>query len=117
MLDIVWYTGSTRNEVLMTETPKQRAMRSDQLRYKYGLTVEQFDSLLASQAGVCAACGEPETARYRTEVRRLSVDHDHKTGAVRGLLCHSCNVALGLLGEDIVRITALAAYLAPFQDR
>jgi len=49
---------------------------------------ETYDRLLAEQGGVCAICGNPP------KTRRLSIDHDHKTGAVRGLLCFQCNRAL-----------------------
>jgi hypothetical protein len=47
-----------------------------------------YEALLAAQGGVCALCGKPP------KTRRLSVDHDHKTGTVRGLLCFRCNRAL-----------------------
>lgn len=58
-----------------------RAPRAKQL----GVTDEQYERLLAAQGGGCAICGAtPKT-------RRLHVDHDHKTGAVRGLLCYRCN--------------------------
>jgi len=45
----------------------------------------EYQSMLDDQGGVCAICGHPP------KTRRLSVDHDHKTGLVRGLLCHRCN--------------------------
>lgn len=53
----------------------------------------------------CAVCGEPPTRR------RLDVDHDHKTGAVRGLLCSDCNIALGKFRDDPDRLRAAADYL------
>lgn len=57
-------------------------------RKQLGLTIEDYERLLAAQGGGCAICGAtPKT-------RRLDVDHDHRTGAVRGLLCHRCNRAL-----------------------
>jgi hypothetical protein len=57
-------------------------------RRELGVTVEQYDELLASQHGGCAICGAPP------KTRRLDVDHDHRTGKIRGLLCHRCNRAL-----------------------
>lgn len=54
---------------------------------QYGLTPEKFDEMREAQGGCCAFCGEPK--------KRLVVDHCHKTGNVRGLLCVRCNVALG----------------------
>ena len=52
---------------------------------QYGLVPEQYTQLLERQNGVCAICGHPP------KTRRLGVDHDHKTGRVRALLCHTCN--------------------------
>lgn len=73
----------------------------------YGLTPEDYDALLAKQDRACAICREP----CRTG-DALVVDHDHDTGAVRGLLCRTCNLALGYLRDDPDLIAAAAAYLA-----
>lgn len=58
---------------------------------QYGLTQESYDHLHIRQGGVCAICQQETT---------LVIDHDHSTGKVRGLLCNSCNLALGLLKEN-----------------
>ena len=80
-------------------------------RRLYGLTVEQYEAMVEAQGGLCAACGQPETHRYRSgEVTRLAVDHDHETDAIRGLLCQRCNSALGRFGDSAELIEALAAY-------
>ena len=63
---------------------QRRKPRAAQL----GVTDAEYDRLLAAQGGGCAICGNPP------KTRRLHVDHDHKTGRVRGLLCHRCNRAL-----------------------
>ena len=83
-----------------------------QLKALYGITPEQWDELFESQEGRCASCGDvpPEDAK-----RRFHVDHDHSSGAVRGILCHSCNVALGHLKEEQSRIQALSEYLAKWK--
>lgn len=77
------------------------------LRRQYGMTLEDYNMLLASQAGSCAACGADVTDGGRN----AHVDHDHTTGRVRGILCHSCNVSLGLLNDDPVRVRALLVYV------
>lgn len=73
---------------------------------KYGLTLADFDALLAKQGGVCASCGDSPP-----QGKVLHVDHDHNTLVVRGLLCTRCNTALGLLKDNPVRITALRNYI------
>ena len=76
---------------------------------KYGLDDEAFAEILDRQLGGCAICSEP----HRPDVARgsLCVDHDHKTGAVRGLLCGRCNVAIGMLAEDEKRLYSAIRYL------
>jgi recombination endonuclease VII len=68
------------------------------------LTVSDYDELFNKQGGVCAICG-------LATKERLVVDHDHDTDKVRGLLCRSCNVALGFMRDDIVRLAAAIEYL------
>ena len=79
----------------------------------YGLTIAEYDALLASQRGVCAICGKPETKKYgRTGGSyRLAVDHDHETGRVRALLCHACNVAIGSFNHDAELLALAIRYL------
>lgn len=71
---------------------------------RYGITIDDYDALHAMQDGKCAIC-------ERSSRRRLHVDHDHVTGLVRGLLCNSCNLALGQLGDDHERVRRAADYL------
>jgi hypothetical protein len=73
---------------------------------KYGLTQEQYDQLLASQAGRCAACGTDEPG-----AKGWCIDHCHKSGRVRALLCSRCNVILGWVDEDPAVLRSLADWL------
>lgn len=77
---------------------------SESLR-KYGLTLEEYRSILASQRGRCYVC------LRKPEGKRLVVDHNHDTGEVRGLLCHKCNSALGMLSDMAWRVRRLYHYL------
>jgi hypothetical protein len=70
---------------------------------KYGLSVAGYQNLHAQQNDVCAICREPG--------RELCVDHDHKTGRVRALLCSACNSAIGNLRESPLLARAAANYL------
>lgn len=72
---------------------------------KYGLSEIDYLCLATNQNFVCASCGEPEISRP------LSVDHDHVTGKVRGLLCNRCNRVLGFIGDSSEKLRKLANYL------
>jgi len=74
----------------------------------YGIDIEDFNIMRRQQDYKCACCGTHENEVTR---KRLFIDHNHKTGEVRALLCHSCNVSLGLLKEDPERIASLLSYL------
>lgn len=89
------------------EENKERIAASNRrghLRRKYGLTLEEYDFLRASQGDRCLICGVGEEGG-------LHVDHDHRTGRVRGLLCGKCNKAIGLLREDPALFDAASSYL------
>lgn len=77
---------------------------SKHLRATYGITVEEYNSLLEEQNGVCAICED-------TYKHALCVDHDHKTGEIRGLLCKPCNLAIGNMKDDPDRLRNAARYL------
>lgn len=67
------------------------------LKKLYGIGIEEYNKMLAAQDNKCAICKQPED-NFK---RKLCVDHNHVTGVVRGLLCHHCNTAIGLLKEDV----------------
>lgn len=73
---------------------------------KYGITVSQYDEMLLSQGGVCAIC-----LRTCSTGKRLAVDHRHSDGAIRGLACSLCNLALGSMRDDPAILRRAAAYL------
>ncbi len=86
---------------------------NNQLKSRYGITLEEYRRLLAVQNGACAICHQGETRRHwwGGEVYLLAVDHDHETGKTRGLLCNRCNRALGLFGDNVENLLAAATYL------
>ncbi len=87
--------------------------RSMELVSLYGITTADYNNMRWDQEGVCAICKQPETAidtRWTGRVKRLSVDHCHSTGRVRGLLCSACNQGLGLL-KTPARLRAAEIYL------
>lgn len=79
----------------------------------YGITRDEYVKMLAEQKEVCAICHQPEKLVHKRtgRVRQLSVDHCHKTGNVRGLLCGHCNNGLGTFKDSIERLESAIAYL------
>jgi len=76
------------------------------VRVNFGLSAEAYDRLVLTSEGRCDVCGSESPSG-----RGLTVDHDHATGEVRGMLCSLCNVALGHVREDLAILEGLAAYL------
>jgi hypothetical protein len=90
--------------------PHERRART--LQQKYGISPAYYAEMVQLQQGLCAVCRQPEQAKsQRGRTMQLAVDHDHTTGAVRGLLCNSCNRGIGLFGDDKTRILIAADYL------
>ncbi|HDZ13941.1 hypothetical protein LCGC14_0840310 [marine sediment metagenome] len=96
----------------------RKKIKAEQRRYrlkKYGLTMAAFDSLFRGQKGKCAICNL-ELVDENNKGRKVSnayprIDHCHKTGKIRGLLCNRCNVAMGAFDDDIKLIAKVAIYL------
>lgn len=81
------------------------------VRDLHGITGKQYLSMCEKQGNVCAVCKNKETVKYRGKPRRLSVDHDHKTNKIRGLLCDDCNKGIGCFHENIQFLESAIAYL------
>jgi len=78
--------------------------RNSHLVRTYGISIEQYNQLFVDQNGVCAICGG-------TDIKKLSVDHNHITGQIRGLLCQACNAGIGFLKDDINILVSAVEYL------
>lgn len=88
---------------------KQAYDRKRRLKLGYNLSVEEYDKMLVEQNGVCAICSNPPTGKP------LHVDHNHKTGKVRKLLCFTCNSAIGYAKEDINLLGRMIVYLEKYR--
>lgn len=90
-----------------------------QLRHKYGITLAEYIELLEKQEHRCAVCdcmdGSDKHNGLRT--KQLSIDHDHQTGIIRGLLCNDCNRAIGQMQDSSVLLRKAAEYLEAFEAR
>ena len=94
---------------IRTTGDKNRKREYDKNYYRkknYGISFSQYEEMVAAQNGVCAIC-KRECNRYG----KLSIDHSHISGKIRGLLCHKCNNAIGLFGEDITIMQSAIDYL------
>ena len=107
---------------VIRERERRAARSADEVREKrgyylmrrFGITVDDYDRMLAEQDGRCAICGTDDPGDPRGYT--FPVDHDHATGEVRALLCVPCNHGLGKFGDDPNRLLAAAAYLLSRTD-
>ncbi len=83
-------------------------VRAATLKNKFGITPEQYDTMLAAQGGHCAIC--PAT-KPGGRAKFFHVDHDHATKKVRGLLCHNCNTGLGMFRDNVNFLRVAVDYL------
>lgn len=94
--------------IYRSKRPKEYWKQKDfqyAIKKRYGLSVDGYSDLFELFQGRCAACREPA---------KLSVDHEHSSGLIRGLLCNGCNRALGFVDDDIDKLIGLAEYLIVF---
>jgi hypothetical protein len=89
----------------------RRASRATRIKRKYGITIDQYEAMLAAQDGLCAICHRPERLVIKGVTCTLAVDHDGETGRVRGLLCVNCNMLIGGAHHDPAILEAAIAYL------
>lgn len=108
--------ASTHKKRKYHENPSASAAKMR--RVNYGITAEQYQAMLEAQQGLCAICGQPETSRgCKGKPKDLSVDHDHATGRIRGLLCGHCNSGLGHFRDRPDRLMAAIDYLRKHANR
>ncbi len=78
-------------------------VRSAKLKHKFGITLKQFNTWMEIQNGCCAIC--------ETKMTKPNVDHDHKDGHFRGILCWRCNASIGKFNDDPALLEKAAQYL------
>ena len=111
------YYAKNRDKILAKKKADRKnnpdKMLNWRLKSRYGITLEEWNKLFERQAGCCAICERHTSMLDRKPDRllRLVVDQDHTTGRVRGLLCHECNAALGLMSDDPDRLLRAAGFL------
>jgi len=103
----------TGENVEINRRDYRRRNKWRKLKAKYGVTQEQYEALVSQQNNCCAICKQPEREMDGQHgwPLDLSVDHDHVTGKVRGLLCRQCNIALGRFQESVAVLESAIIYL------
>lgn len=82
------------------------------LMQKYGITLDDYNTIFMEQSGCCIICGKHQSEMAHA----LAVDHSHKSGQVRGLLCDGCNVVLGYVNDDISILKRMVSYLEKYES-
>ena len=83
----------------------RRSKHNTHLKKTYGITIQQYDVILEKQNGKCAICGGGTSKNF------FAVDHNHRSGKVRGLLCARCNTGLARFMDEVQRVRTAVAYL------
>lgn len=94
-------TGQTRTDRSKEATWRFRGIKD--------MTVQKYNSIMLEQDNKCACCGIQFDTLANSN--RVHLDHDHRTGGVRGILCHSCNVGIGHLGDNLTGLINALDYL------
>lgn len=97
------------HEAYVKRTHQGQIQRDNHRKRTFGITKDEYAKLLESQDHKCGICRRP-----KAETLAFAVDHNHETGANRGLLCRACNMGLGQFGDSIERLEAALAYLRKY---
>ena len=105
------YRAANKEKIAARENEKYHAnkdvFRGRRFKYKYGITLADYNKMFKKQKGRCAICGA-----HQSELKEaLRVDHNHDTGKVRGLLCHHCNTGAGNFRDDPILLRKAAKYM------
>ena len=104
-----WYSNNKEKSKIKSKEyhKKNPEYRIKSCVKKYGLSLEDFKKIFKEQNGCCKICG-----KHQSEFKkRLSVDHNHSTGKVRGLLCINCNRGLGSFKDNIKNLKTAVVYI------
>ena len=102
-----WYQKNRKRILASNASSKASRIRDGHLRRKFGFGIEAWEKEFDAQGRKCAACGAKESgSKYGWHT-----DHDHRTKHFRGILCRPCNIALGLVDDEVEHLRVIIAYL------
>lgn len=113
-LDRDWYDKKCKEWNDLRKNRRTAIAKRSHLKKKYGITQEQYDKILFKQGGVCAICGVGDELRVSKNGRAMNnlvVDHCHKKGHIRGIICRECNTGLGHFSDSPVKLNNAIKYL------
>lgn len=90
-------------------------VKNSKIKRVYGITIEKYNEMLVEQNGLCKICKKPEITKLKNKINGLAIDHCHKTGKIRSLLCLKCNSALGKFNDSIDLLQEAINYLKEFK--
>lgn len=105
------FTPQAPSHLSCSQNCADRMLTSRYLQRSYGITLKQYEDLRQKQENLCAICDGEGFVMATTHKMKLVVDHCHTSGQVRGLLCHNCNRALGLLKDSEEALQRALNYL------
>lgn len=105
-----------KNKKVQAKPKNKQKIWENKLQYRYGITKNDYDYLFEKQNGCCAICGTNNPSSKSKKHKYFSIDHCHLTGKIRGLLCATCNSAIGLLGDCPKTIAKASLYLSSTQN-
>ena len=112
--------GKMRKKIMAKQDRKKNrdSNWARDLRRQFNCTPDQYIELMFECGALCSICKQPEKQINKWGmIQLLAVDHDHKTGKLRGLLCSNCNRGIGFLGDSIENLQAALAYITHHQGR
>lgn len=107
-----WDAWAKKNPDYKEPKTPPRVQRTRSLKHKYGLTGDAWDDLFNKQGCVCALCGADAPGGHGS----WHTDHCHETGAVRGILCHHCNLMLGNARDNVTTLSNAIEYLKKYGE-
>lgn len=106
-----FFTPKAPSELYCSDYCKDYTALNHYYKRCYNITIEDYLDMAEKQNYLCAICGRPNIFLQEHHAGTLVVDHDHRTGNVRGLLCHNCNRGLGLFSDDSTVLKTAINYL------
>jgi len=102
-----------RTKMLENDADYQRKKRSAYIKNKHGITVDEYESMVISQGGMCGICG----CNIEVDTHKTHLDHCHVTGNKRAMLCNNCNRGIGYLNDDVQILKSAVNYLEYYNKK